>query len=204
MDLSVIVPCHNLEKFILPLLNSLGNQNLYSSEVELIFVCDGCTDNTVQIIKDFPYLQNYKSISIYETNFCRCGLARNVGIENSTGRYIWFMDGDDWLRDDNAIEKIIEILDYTEEPIIRFDYEAPGFKAKTIDAMVWQYVFTRELIGDLRFLDIQPHEDREFMYEILKKVDNVLYFDESLYHYNYMRQGSNMYQYKYNNGKIKP
>lgn len=203
MDLSVIVPCHNLENYIHNLLNSLNDQNLYSSEVELIFVCDGCTDNTIQIIRDYPFKYDFAAIRIYQTNFCKCGLARNVGLENARGKYIWFMDGDDWLRDDDAIEKIIEILDYTKQPIIRFDYEAPGFRAKTIDAMVWQYVYSKDFIGDLRFKDIQPHEDREFMYEILKKVDNVLYFDESLYHYNYMREGSNMYQWT-KNGKIEP
>ena len=203
MDLSVIVPCHNLENYIHNLPNSLNDQNLYSSEVELIFVCDGCTDNTIQIIRDYPFKYDFAAIRIYQTNFCKCGLARNVGLENARGKYIWFMDGDDWLRDDDAIEKIIEILDYTKQPIIRFDYEAPGFRAKTIDAMVWQYVYSKDFIGDLRFKDIQPHEDREFMYEILKKVDNVLYFDESLYHYNYMREGSNMYQWT-KNGKIEP
>lgn len=203
MDLSVIVPCHNLENYIHNLLNSLNDQNLYSSKVELIFVCDGCTDNTIQVIRDYPFKHDFAAIRIYQTNFCKCGLARNVGLENARGKYIWFMDGDDWLRDDDAIEKIIEILDYTHEPLIRFDYEAPGFKAKTIDAMVWQYVYSKDFIGDLRFQDIQPHEDREFMYEILKKVDNVLYFDESLYHYNYMREGSNMFQWT-KNGKIEP
>ena len=49
MDLSVIIPCHNLEKYIQPLLSSFENQ-VCSYEVELIFMCDNCTDATYSLL----------------------------------------------------------------------------------------------------------------------------------------------------------
>lgn len=54
MDLSVIIPCHNLEKYILPLLVSLNLQDLNNYDVEFIFVLDACEDNTESMIRNFP------------------------------------------------------------------------------------------------------------------------------------------------------
>ena len=88
MDLSVIVPCHNLENYIIPLLNSLNEQELDQYTIELIFVCDSCTDNTKKIIESYPFDNpNIVKISIYEVNFHSCGLTRNVGLENAKGEY---------------------------------------------------------------------------------------------------------------------
>lgn len=54
MDLSIIVPCHNLENYITPLLVSLQSQVYDKEKVEIIFVCDSCSDNTKKIIQEFP------------------------------------------------------------------------------------------------------------------------------------------------------
>ena len=93
----------------------------------------------------------------------------------------------------------------TDEPMIRFDYNAPGFRAKGIYMMVWQYVFERKFLEDIRFTDIQPHEDIIFMKEVFKKKgnDKVLYLQIPFYLYNYKRPGSNMTQYL-EKGKIDP
>lgn len=198
MDLSIIVPCHNLENYIIPLLGSLNEQEIENYEVELIFVCDGCTDNTEDIIISYPFSnKQIKSIQVYRTSCCACGLARNEGLAHARGTYIWFIDGDDWLIDDRAIEVVLNVLNFTEEPVVRFDYNAPSFKSKGIDMMVWQYVFRRDFIGDTRFLPIQPHEDTAFMKAVLPQLGRktVLYLDKQLYFYNFKRPGSNMTQF---------
>ena len=51
MDISIIIPCHNSEKFIKPLLLSFQALNLNEIEAEFIFVLDNCTDNTKLMIQ---------------------------------------------------------------------------------------------------------------------------------------------------------
>lgn len=196
MDMSVIVPCHNLEKFINPLLVSLRLQVLQFYKVELIFVCDACTDNTKQIIEKFNFNNIYDKVTILECNHKSCGLARNEGMKIAEGKYIWFVDGDDWLTDVHSIVQVIDTLGLTGSPMIRFDYEAPGFNSKGILSMVWQYGYEREFIKDTPFDEKQPSEDLRFNNKLFNKIDrSIPYLDEVLYHYNYMRENSNMYQH---------
>lgn len=196
MDMSVIIPCHNLEKFINPLLVSLRLQVLQFYKVELIFICDACTDNTKRIIEKFNFNNIYDKVTILECNHKSCGLARNEGMKIAEGRYIWFVDGDDWLVDIHAIVQVIDALGLTGSPMIRFDYEAPGFAAKGHLSMVWQYGYEREFIKDTPFDEKQPSEDLRFNEKLFKKIDrSIPYLDEVLYHYNYMRENSNMYQH---------
>lgn len=203
MDLSVIIPVHNLENFINPLLNSLKSQVFNSFEVELIFVLDDCTDGTAQILMNFEANQ-YKSIHLLNTYVHSCGLARNLGLEHSIGEYIWFMDGDDWLLTNDAILQAIVTMKAGDEKIIQVDYEAPGFTLKGYPSMVWQYIVRRDFIGDLRFTAIQPHEDVKFMGALLCDLkDPIQIIKKPLYHYNYMREGSNIQQFK-TKGRIDP
>lgn len=94
MDLSIIIPCHNLEGYIKPLLLSFNALNLANIETEFIFVLDACTDNTAEEIRKYMIDFNYK---IIYCDYHKCGLARNIGFEASSGQYIWFVDGDDWI-----------------------------------------------------------------------------------------------------------
>lgn len=197
MDMSIIVPCHNLELYITPLLISLRLQNIGNYEVEVIFVCDNCNDNTKTIIEQFKF--DYLIKHIIECNVQSCGLARNEGMKIAKGKYIWFIDGDDWIIDNCAISKIINFMDETNAKVIRFYYEYPEtFKHQGYFSMVWQYTYNRELIKNIKFTHIQPAEDDIFQRTIIKKIGikNILVLKEKLYYYNYMRPNSNMYKLK--------
>ena len=70
--------------------------------------------------------------------------------------------------------------------------------------MVWQYIIRRDFIGDLRFTEIQPHEDVKFIGVLTCDLEKPIYFLKlKLYYYNYMREGSNMQQFR-TTGTIKP
>lgn len=206
MDLSIIIPCHNLENFITPLLTSFKKQKLHGAKVQLIFVCDCCTDKTKEVIlkHNFFLKLKYKEVLILECDVKSCGLARNVGMKEAKGKYIWFVDGDDWLTDTHSIYTFLYYFNYYQTPIIRFDYIAPNFMHKGHPSMVWQYGYLKEFIKDIPFKEIQPNEDLIFNQEVSKKWGQYIpYIDKTLYHYNYMREGSNVWQMK-NNGKIEP
>ena len=203
MDLSIIIPVHNLEKFLAPLLNSLQAQEFAPYEVELIFVLDDCTDNTAKILKDF-YADQYKLIRLINTSVLSCGLARNIGLNHAEGEYIWFVDGDDWITEPDAISMILDAMKSSHPDIVKFDYEAPNFDFYGYPSMVWQYCMKRDFIGDLRFTAIQPHEDVKFMGALTCDMDEpITKIDRILYHYNYMREGSNMQQFR-TTGLIQP
>lgn len=204
MDISLIIPVHNLEHYIQPLLSSLYNQVIEDIKVEYIFILDNCTDNTKQVIEKWIPTINNANIHIYEVNFQKCGLARNYGVEHSAGKYIWFVDGDDMILSQRAIQILYNTISANDLQILRFGFLSIWYhlnpNAKQCDwIMVWQYIFKREFIKDIKFLDIQPHEDREFMKIIYEKLKHKIpTIKEPFYLYNYDRKGSNMVEYERN------
>lgn len=206
MDLSVIIPVHNLENYLLPMLVSLNLQDLEDKKVELIFVCDNCTDKTQAIIEKFGFCAPYDQITIIKCNVNSCGLARNEGFEEATGKYIMFLDGDDWLLSNKTFLNLLNFMEENNYQMCRFLYDAPGFSFPYHPAMVWQYIYHKTIIDDTRFTSIQPHEDLEFNTIIAKKIggfNNIPLYPVKLYHYNYMREGSNIHQLV-TKGKIIP
>lgn len=197
MDLSIIVPCHNLENFILHLLDSLSSQ-IFSYKVESIFVLDNCTDNTFEIVNNYKtkLLEKFNDCIIKEVDVKNAGLARNEGLEIARGKYIWFIDGDDWLIENNAIDTLIYAMDETNANFIQFGYESPAyFRFRDHPSMPWQYIFKHEIIKDQRFPNIQPHEDFEFIKELYRRGYSPYKISATLYYYNYLREGSNMRQF---------
>ena len=197
MDLSIIIPCHNLEKHIAPLLSTLQNQELDNKQVQIIFVCDNCSDRTEQIITDFlPNLSQFNCI-ILRGNCGSCGYARNAGMDYAQGEYIWFVDGDDWLIGYKAVDILINTIRSLNAPLLKIKYTS-AFSNENNGMMVWQYMMRRDLIGDTKFLDIQPSEDVAFMNAIMEKIPEgteLRVTEEAFYFYNYMRKDSNIWQY---------
>ncbi|HGN2347175.1 TPA: glycosyltransferase family 2 protein [Proteus mirabilis] len=115
--LSIVIPCYNVENYIIDCLESLFKQ--IDDKCELIIINDGSTDNTDKIITS--YLKNIYNENIFYVRQNNNGLSatRNKGIKLSTGKYIAFLDSDDiWLP--NSYEKIIEKLNLNID-ILEFD-----------------------------------------------------------------------------------
>lgn len=101
---SVVVPTHNVEKYIKDCLLSVINQTYH--ELDIVIVDDFSSDNTVEIIKSL----NDSRIRIFRNNKNKgAAFSRNLGIEKSNGEYISFLDGDD-IWDLNKIEKQIKFM----------------------------------------------------------------------------------------------
>lgn len=103
--ISVIVPVYNVENYIERCLNSIINQTY--KNIEIVCVNDGSTDNSLNILNDFQKKDSRIKIISQENQ----GLseARNVGIKNSSGKYIGFVDSDDWV-DLDYYEKLHKAL----------------------------------------------------------------------------------------------
>ena len=91
VDISIIVPAYNASSSIKKCLESLINQT--KKELEFIIINDGSTDDTEKKVKEFTDLR----IKYFKNKNQGIGKSRNIGIEKATGKYIMFVDSDDYL-----------------------------------------------------------------------------------------------------------
>ena len=99
--ISVIVPVYNAQKYLVETIESIIRQTY--KNIEVIFINDGSTDNSLQILEE--YKKKYSNISIINQSNAGQSAARNTGINAATGDYIAFVDADDLLVN-NYLEKM--------------------------------------------------------------------------------------------------
>ena len=95
--ISVIVPVYNAEKYLSKCLDSVCNQSL--KEIEVILINNASTDNSLKICEKFAEKDKRITILNSTSNLGPQG-ARNIGINYATGKYIAFVDSDDWIDKD--------------------------------------------------------------------------------------------------------
>ena len=110
--LSIVVPIYNAEKYLDRLINSVLDQNLDS--FELILINDGSKDNSLDVMK--KYSKN-KNIKIIDKPNSGVSSTRNLGIKTAKGKYITFIDSDDYYRE-NSLNKVIEKIKLKSELIV--------------------------------------------------------------------------------------
>lgn len=113
---SIIVPVYNVEKYLARCMNSLLSQTY--KELQIIVVNDGSTDNSLMI------LQSYTDPRIIIINKENGGLssARNVGIKHATGKYVTFIDSDDWIHP-NTISSMVAAAEKYGADIVDVQYK---------------------------------------------------------------------------------
>ncbi|MFR9018585.1 MAG: glycosyltransferase family 2 protein [Fusobacterium sp.] len=103
---SVIVPIYNVEKYLRKCLNSIINQTY--KNIEIICVDDGSPDNSIDILNEFA--EKDERIKIIRQENQGLSGARNTGIDNAVGRYIMFIDSDDWV-ELNMVELMVNKIE---------------------------------------------------------------------------------------------
>ena len=177
--ISVIIPVYNCEKFIEKCLQSLVNQTL--TDIEIILVNDGSTDNSQKIIEKFSDTR----IKLINKKNGGQSSARNVGLDVANGEYIGFIDSDDWV-DSDFFEKLYNTakkynadiamtdfirigptkykkrLNISEEKI----YEKIENKIKIANALkegcIWNKIYKKEILTGLKFNEGMYFEDGPF------------------------------------------
>ncbi len=115
--ISVVIPMYNAERYIVKLLNCLKEQTY--KNLEIVIINDGSTDNSLQLVNECKKEDDrIKVISIPNGGVSN---ARNLGIENSNGEYITFLDADDYIEYD-MYEKIITKLNEENADVIRTNF----------------------------------------------------------------------------------
>ena len=208
VEVSVVMPVYNVEKYLSESLDSILNQTF--RDIEIICVNDGSSDNSLKILED--YQKNDSRIKIITQSNNGAASARNVGIEKSIGKYVYFMDSDDIL-ELNALEELHALaenrnLDLVIFKLINFDdgtsnkYPNGYYEMKFLKEMVGENTFNykdigvrsfsiavsppgklfkKDLISDIRFPEGYIFEDNAFFTEAILKAKAVCFYDKHLY-----------------------
>ena len=200
---SIIVPVYNCEKYVEECIKSLLCQTYF--EIEVILVDDGSADDSLKICRE--YEKQDSRIKVFTQKNQGVSSARNVGIQMATGKYLSFVDADDYVEED-FIKSLIDIIPANgisicgykrqEEEEIKCEY----IVSEEMDvAALYRYIFTRndilsgccnklflrQVIADknLHFnRELAVGEDMLFLAEYLKCVhDSFGYFPKATYIY---------------------
>lgn len=104
IQVSIIIPVYNVEKYISPCLESLFRQGLDDHVFEIIIINDGSTDRSMEMISGI--ITQHRNVSVINQTNQGLSVARNVGMEKASGRYVLFVDSDDFLID-NSLSKML-------------------------------------------------------------------------------------------------
>ena len=185
---SIIIPAHNGEQCLPKCLDSVFGQHYRNFEI--IVICDACTDRTADIAREYPIDQ------VYEVNFKRDGLTRNVGLDHAAADWVLFLDCDDWWMHEYVLDQLIEQIHQNPGMdclYFSFIWKGVGYRSQSADhhyVAVWNKLWRRSFIGETRFTDIPYWSDASFDAVMSRKPGNRIYWDNPLYYYNFMNPGS--------------
>lgn len=205
--ISVIVPFFNSSMYLEKCIQSLFQQSL--NDIEFIFVDDGSTDNSITLLKklinQYPYRKNSVKLISQPTNM-GSATSRNVGLNNATGKYIAWVDADDWIEKDmfltlwkTAEQKNADLvwcpfyIEFSDRKQIDYqimDENARCFARALItgdmQGMLWNKLIRKRIFDEnrIRFLDgCNMAEDRNVLFKVLCFCSIVSYVDEPMYYY---------------------
>lgn len=114
---SIVIPAYNVQAYIDQCMDSMVKQTYQN--IEILLINDGSTDHTLELCKKWE--QSDHRIRLICQKNQGLGPTRNVGINEARGKYICFVDSDDWLRED-AIEKLVDLAEETGADVTVFDF----------------------------------------------------------------------------------
>ena len=212
MLLSIIVPVYNVEQYLSKCLDSLLQQNIAVEDYEIIVINDDSPDGSVAIAEE--YVKKYQNIKIITQENKGLGGARNTGIRNATGKYLWFVDSDDYI-EPNCLKELLQFAEENDLDALRFNYRRvyengkiaeieklflPDKKIKTGKEFltedlgylcyVWAYLFKADIVKQQKLFEVGIYvEDVEWTPRVLLQINKIGYFDKPVYNY-LQRQGS--------------
>lgn len=209
--LSIIVPVYNVEKYLERCVNSLLDQDLPFEEYEIILINDGSTDNSYEIAKRLA--GEHDNIVLLTQDNHGQSVARNRGIDVARGKYIMFVDSDDYVQG-NILAKLISIATNYQLEICIYQCLAKWTDGSLHDDMrqsfktgivvsgeqlllqgyevssIWNCLYLKSLINNVKFVPGILHEDVEFNMRIYPLAKRVMLTDEYCYYYCIHKESS--------------
>ena len=194
-EVSMIVPVYQVEKYIAQCIESVLNQTFQN--FELILIDDGSKDKSGIICDSYAEMDD--RILVIHTENRGAAAARNTGLERASGRYITFLDGDDYLAE-NMIARLYEVIEHSEYDVVVCDFlnllpdEKDNFSLHLKDmevsgrdvlahwkiqknygvwTVVWNKIYTREILENLRFPEGKYFEDEFFSDQLYLRCSSI-------------------------------
>ena len=206
IKVSLILPVYNVEKYLPRCLDSLLRQTM--KEIEIICVNDGSTDGSLAVLKE--YEKKYSCIHVLDKENEGAYRARVDGMKNVSGKYVGFVDPDDYVSEDFVeklyrkaletdadivccgFERIDEItgkvyskeMNHYGEKDIQMDRNPEGILS--VNTAVWNKLYRAELLQEREWFDwIRPVvlDDFNLLMLIYRKVKTISFIDDILYFY---------------------
>lgn len=209
---SIVIPAYNVSNYIDTTIKSCINQTY--NDIEVIIINDGSTDNTLDIAQKYECVNSFIKVITRENQ--GLSVARNIGIEVASGKYIMFLDGDDWIEDTlvsqcvenmengldvlffNAIDCIEHnggIVDKKEEQRYALANEVcDGYDIFQIGLNhpirheAWRGCYSKKFLDDyeIRFISNMIYEDNSFWFDIMFRAKKIKYLN--IFGYNYRQR----------------
>lgn len=138
---SVIVPVYNVEKYVAACLDSLVNQTIDFSKLEVVIVNDGTKDGSEAICK--TYADKYENVFLYSKENEGLSKTRNYGLDRAHGKYIFYLDSDDTLKPD-TIETVTSFFDTVYDETDLVTYRVIQYYQGRPTVVHFRYMFLRQ------------------------------------------------------------
>ena len=214
--ISIIVPIYKVETYLRMCLNSIEHQNY--SNIEVLLINDGSPDSSGEICQE--YVSRDSRFYYFKKENGGLSDARNYGIERSNGKYITFIDSDDWVEPTYIDDMYQAALKNDSEIVVsnytRFDVKENHYLIHVCDdyyeetyegeelinqlpllelrdysfVTSWGILFSRSLFDNIRFPKGKLTEDSRTNYKLFAKSSRSTYIHKSLYIYRIGREGS--------------
>lgn len=177
MNLSVIIPVYNVEKYIERCIHSCYDQQLAHSEYEIIVIDDESPDDSIKIVHGL--MDSYANLKIISQKNKGLGGARNTGIQNAKGRYLLFLDSDDYLVP-NILDKLMKTAVSNELDIL--DFAANGVREDgTVVYSISHQSCPEPITGPEYFNKVHHNSACVRLYRTEFLIQNKLLFKEKVY-----------------------
>ena len=207
MKLSIIIPCYNMELYLQECVDSLLNQELNTSEYEIIIVNDESKDNTLKIALD--YSKENAHVKVIDKKNAGVGAARNSGFDLAQGDYIYFLDPDDYLAENTlpvllklAIDNDLDILTFKTKSVVEKKYPVSDNLGDQLAPLtiedgisyiahrkhqneIWWYLIKRDFIKNtgIRFIEGKWMEDAILTAELFCQAKRMAHLNLDVHRY---------------------
>ncbi len=219
---SIIIPIYNVEKYLNDCLDSVFCQSY--KDFEVIAINDGSTDNSLKILESYKK-EHSEQLTIIDQKNRGISASRNAGIEASKGKFIYFLDSDDFIPS-NMLEKCVQyFIDHDVDSVffnavaftdgINQDYAKNFDYTRKVPAGVYDnlslfslfmegkyivhpccFMLNKETFKELRFPDGVIHEDNYYTTKILMKQNTLSYVTQDVLYHRRVRPNSIVTQAK--------
>lgn len=203
MDISIIVPVYNAEKYLKRCIDSvILSLEHFRGRGEILLINNKSTDNSLAILKEYKK-KCPKFIQVLQCSTIGASAARNYGVLKASGKYMWFVDADDAISE-NAVKKLMHVANAKDADLIMMGAERfyrdgtvsqlsavepseDNYKSRFVRYGLgpWQVLIRRAWWNDygFKFKEGIIHEDMELMSALILNTNKYAAINEPLYRY---------------------